>query len=60
MVGTDTFPLLLQSLKGLEPLKRLKKRLGKSTHNDTVLAYVDIGANLGCIDNTILFYEDMI
>lgn len=60
MVGTDTFPLLLQSPKSLEPFKRLKKRLGKSTHNDTVLAYVDIGANLGCIDNTVLLYEDMI
>lgn len=38
----------------------LKKRLRNDTHNDTVLAYVDIGANLGCIDNTVLFYEDVI
>lgn len=40
--------------------KSLKKRLRNGTHNDTVLAYVDIGANLGCVDNTVLFYEDMI
>ncbi|KAL2299137.1 hypothetical protein Nmel_014755 [Mimus melanotis] len=30
------------------------------THNDTVLAYVHIGADLGSIDNAVLFYEDMV
>lgn len=38
----------------------LRRRLGNGTHNDTVLAYVNIGADLGCIDHTVLFYEDMI
>jgi len=41
-------------------LRALRNRLGSGTHNDAVLAYVDVGANLGRIDNAVLFYEDMI
>lgn len=30
------------------------------THDDTVLADVDVGADLGCVDNAVLFYEDVV
>lgn len=38
----------------------VKTRLSKGTYNDTVLAYVNIGTNLGSVDNAVFFYEDVI
>lgn len=52
LLAQSTFLTVLEGFK--------ERRQTKSTYNDTVLAYVDIGADLGCIDNTVFFYKDMI
>lgn len=40
--------------------KSSKKRVRTDTYNDAVLAYVDVGTDLGRVDNTVLLYEDVI
>lgn len=63
--GTAQTVSLLQQLVQT-PITRPQQHAGvhrkyrNGTHNDTVLAYVHIGADLGRVDNTVLFYEDMV